>query len=101
MKRLLLAATLFLSFGAHANSNDCSKLADEAANMMQARQHGVQIQTVLNAHPGNPMWEQMAFEAFQTPLLADSSYLDMVVDAFSKKHYALCMSMYVGVKQAP
>ena len=99
MKKILLAATLIsLSLTSQASEISCEQIEVTARTIMDARQAGVPLKSVMKIVKDNDAMKQIVIQAYDSSKYETDSYKKSAVEKFANKYYVSCLKLKLNKK---
>jgi hypothetical protein len=99
MKKILLAATLIsLSLTSQAAKISCEQIEVTARTIMDARQAGVPLKSVMKIVKDSDAMKQVAIQAYDSSKYETDSYKKSAVEKFANKYYVSCLKLKLNKK---
>ena len=99
MKKILLAATLMsLSLSSQAVEINCEQIETTARTIMNARQAGVPLKSVIKIIDSNEVMKQIVIQAYDSSKYETDSYKKSAVEKFANEYYVSCLKLKLNKK---
>jgi hypothetical protein len=94
MKKILLVATLMsLSLSSQAVEISCEQIETTARTIMDARQAGVPLKSIIKIINDNEVMKQIVIQAYDSSKYETDSYKKSAVEKFANEYYVSCLKL--------
>ena len=99
MKKILLAVTLMsLLLTSQASEISCEQIEITARTIMEARQAGVPLKSVMKVVKTSDAMKQVVIQAYDSSKYETDSYKKSAVEKFANKYYVSCLKLKLNKK---
>ena len=93
MKYLIAALILVMPFVVQANNYDCDEMAQLAEVVMEARQNGASMRSIMEIAGDNQLARVIVIEAYDRSRFTTEEYKRMAINDFSNDVYQICLNL--------